>query len=135
MVLELLTWAGLLRLLVSCWVLSNPSVFDYQSIYETYSSSYSTLAQDNSSGYLPAWIESRLIRTNVFPLVVFIIVIVFFRLFIFVYHLNPLRVVWSYFRCVFYLCRRNKIYSQDSSRKLRAFDLVNAGILLELIHQ
>jgi hypothetical protein len=126
-VLECLTVAGLLRLLVGIWVFSNPDVFDYQSIYQAFSSSYSTEAEANSSGYLPAWIESRLIRTNVFPLLLFVLVILFVRLLLFIQSLNPMRIMYSYLKCFYYMCRRNKVYAIDAVEKVRPYDLFLKG--------
>jgi hypothetical protein len=122
-VLECMFWAGLLRLLIGCWVFSNPDVFDYQSIYDVKSISGAAAYVQHAKGYLPEWMETRLIRTNVFPLVVLIMVILFCRLCIFIYQMNPAGIISSYFRCALYACRSNKIFAAEAATTVRGFDL------------
>ena len=91
-VLACLPWAAVLRIIVACWVFSNPGGFDYESAFDPSVSSFTASYGPSVQGYLPAWIESRLIRTNVFPLILLLLLILLVKMIILIYKIAPLSI-------------------------------------------
>ena len=133
MVTDCLIYAGVIRLMISTWVFSNPNIFDYLSIFDVNLSSsgsyYTSIISNHSKGYLPDWMESRLIRSNVFPIILVILLLILMRLLLFIYSLNPSRIIGSYMKCLVHACRNNKVHAEEGVLPVRGFDLFTSSTL------